>query len=78
MRDAQRWTNANPAQASAIFEKYSGVTAESLKNVTRQRYGDVLDPAQMQPLIDAGVKHHAIPQPIAAKDLISPVVASLK
>jgi NitT/TauT family transport system substrate-binding protein len=77
MREAQRWANANAALASGIFEKYSGVTAESLKNAVHTRYGEVLEPARMQPLLDAAFKYHAIPQPFAAKDLINPAVLSL-
>jgi NitT/TauT family transport system substrate-binding protein len=77
MRDAQRWANANPALASGIFVKYSGVTAESLKNAVHTRYGDVLDPVRMQPVLDVAYKYHAIPQPHAAKEMISPAVAAL-
>ena len=77
MRDAQRWANANSTLAAGIFEKYSGVTAESLKNAVRTRYGDVLDPVHVQPVLDMAYKYHAIPQPLAAKDLISPAVTAL-
>jgi NitT/TauT family transport system substrate-binding protein len=77
MRDAQRWANANPALALAVFAKYSGATPDSLKNITHQRYGDVLDPSRMQPLMDVAFKYHVIPQPIAAKDLISPAITTL-
>jgi ABC-type nitrate/sulfonate/bicarbonate transport system substrate-binding protein len=77
MRDAQRWANANPALAAGIFEKYSGVTAESLKNTVHTRYGDVLDPAHVQPVLDMAYKYHAIPQPLLAKDLISSAVTTL-
>jgi NitT/TauT family transport system substrate-binding protein len=77
MRDAQRWANANPALAAGIFEKYSGVTADALKNTVHTRYGDVLDPVHVQPVLDMAYKYHAIPQPLAAKDLISPAVTAL-
>jgi NitT/TauT family transport system substrate-binding protein len=77
MRDAQRWANDNPTLAQGIYAKYSGATLESLKNVVHQRYGDVLDPARMQPLVDVAFKYHVIPQPIAAKDLISPAITTL-
>jgi NitT/TauT family transport system substrate-binding protein len=77
IRDAQRWANANPTLASGIFEKYSGVTAESLKNAVHTRYGDVLVPALMQPVLDVSFKYHAMSQPMQAKDLISPAVTIL-
>lgn len=77
MRDAQRWANANPALAQGVYAKYSGATAESLKNVVHQRYGDVLDPARMQPLLDVAFKYRLIPQAIEARDLISPAITTL-
>jgi NitT/TauT family transport system substrate-binding protein len=77
MRDAQRWANANPGPASEIFERYSGVSADSLKNAVHTRYGDVLSPALVQPVLDAAYKYHAIAQPMPAKELISPAVSSL-
>jgi hypothetical protein len=42
-----------------------------LKNAVPSHYGEVLDPAQMQPVLDVAAKYHAIPQAIAAKDLIA-------
>ena len=77
MRDAQRWANTNPALAAGIYEKYSGVTADSMKNAVHTRYGDVLVPGLIQPVLDVAFKYHALPQPIAAKDLISPAIATL-
>jgi NitT/TauT family transport system substrate-binding protein len=77
IRDAQRWANANPALAAGIFEKYSGVTADSMKNTVHTRYGDVLVPALIQPVLDVAFKYHALPQPISAKDLISPAITTL-
>jgi NitT/TauT family transport system substrate-binding protein len=71
IRNAQRWANAHPREATAIFQKHSGQTAEMLRNVTPSHYGEVLDPAQMQPVLDAAAKYHAIPRGIAAKELIS-------
>jgi NitT/TauT family transport system substrate-binding protein len=71
IRNAQRWANAHPHEATAIFQKHSGQTSEMLKNVTPSHYGEVLDPAQMQPVLDAAAKYHAIPRMIGAKELIS-------
>jgi NitT/TauT family transport system substrate-binding protein len=78
IRDAQRWANTNPNLASGIYEKYSGATPESMKNVVHTRYGDVLVPALIQPVLDVAFKYHALAQAIPAKDLISPAVASVK
>jgi NitT/TauT family transport system substrate-binding protein len=71
IRNAQRWANAHPREATAIFQRHSGQSAEMLRNVTPSHYGEVLDPAQMQPVLDAAAKYHAIPRVIAARELIS-------
>jgi NitT/TauT family transport system substrate-binding protein len=71
IRAAQRWANQHPREATVLFEKHSGLTAEMLKNAVPSHYGEVLDPAQMQPVLDVAAKYHAIPQAIAAKDLIA-------
>jgi NitT/TauT family transport system substrate-binding protein len=71
IRDAQRWANRHPHDATVLFEKHSGLTAEMLKNAVPSHYGEVLDPAQMQPVLDVAAKYHAIPQTIAAKELIA-------
>jgi ABC-type nitrate/sulfonate/bicarbonate transport system substrate-binding protein len=71
IRNAQRWANAHPREAVVIFQKHSGQTAEMLRGVTPSHYGEVLDPAQMQPVLDAAAKYHAIPRAIGAKELIS-------
>ena len=71
------WGGRFETGPSEIFERYSGVTADSLKNAVHTRYGDVLSPALMQPVLDAAYKYHAIAQPMPAKELISPAVSSL-
>ena len=76
IKDANRWANANPDAAEAIFMKYSGTTPDQLKNAVHTRYGEVIDVAHMQPVLDAAAKYKSIPAPLAARDLISPIVAS--
>ena len=77
-RRRERWANTNPTLAAGIYEKYSGVTPKSMKNVVQTRYGDVLVPALIQPVLDVAFKYHALAQAVAAKDLISPAVASVQ
>jgi len=71
IRDAQRWANRHPHDATVLFERHSGLTPEMLKNAVPSHYGEVLDPAQMQPVLDVASKYHAIPQTIAASELIA-------
>jgi NitT/TauT family transport system substrate-binding protein len=71
IREGQRWANANRVQAAAIYRRYSGATTERIKAT----YGDVLEPALMQPLLDAAAKYHTLAQPVNAKELISAAAA---
>ena len=73
MRDAQRWANANRADAATIFRKYSA----SLDLRVKATYGETLELPKIQTMLDAAYKYHSIAQPIAARDLISPAVGSL-
>jgi NitT/TauT family transport system substrate-binding protein len=70
IRDANRRANANQPAAEAIFMKYSGVSADELKNAVHTRYAEFIDAAHMQPVLDAASKYKAIPQPLAARDLL--------
>jgi NitT/TauT family transport system substrate-binding protein len=73
IRDAQRWANQHPREATELFEKHSGLTPDMLKNAVPSHYGEVLEAAQMQPVLDVAAKYHAIPRPIAARELIARV-----
>jgi hypothetical protein len=42
-----------------------------LKDAVPSHYGEVLEAAQMQPVLDVAAKYHAIPRTIAARELIS-------
>jgi NitT/TauT family transport system substrate-binding protein len=68
IRDAQKWANANRTEAAAIYRKYSAAGNETRIKAT---YGESLDPARMQPLLDAAVRYHSLPQPFNARDMIS-------
>jgi NitT/TauT family transport system substrate-binding protein len=74
MRDAQRWANGNRVEAATIYRKYSQAANDTRVKAT---YGETLDPARMQPLLDAALKYRVIVQPIAARELISPAVGAL-
>jgi len=43
----------------------------AMPNAGRTGIREVLDPAQMQPVLDVAAKYHAIPQTITAKELIA-------
>lgn len=67
--DTARWANANPAATAAILQKYSGISTAQLKH--RVRYHDRLDPARVQPLIDAAAKYGTLKAPFPAVQMIA-------
>jgi NitT/TauT family transport system substrate-binding protein len=69
--DAARWTNANPELSAPILEKYSKLDPDRVKSMTRATMATSLDPALLQPVIDAAAQFKLIPAPIGASALIT-------
>jgi NitT/TauT family transport system substrate-binding protein len=65
-----KWANdpAHHAESAQIIEKYTKVHVPS--GATRVRYAEVLDPAMMQPVIDAAARYKAMPESIPATALL--------
>ncbi len=70
MSAAAKWGNANRAASAKILEKYSGVPSGDM--VHRVRYYERLDPASIQPLIDAAAKYGTLKEPFPASNIIAP------
>jgi NitT/TauT family transport system substrate-binding protein len=68
MAETARWANANHAQSAQILAKYLKVPPAP--NQTRTPYAETLDPALLQPLIDAAAKSKMIKEPLAASALL--------
>jgi NitT/TauT family transport system substrate-binding protein len=64
-----RWANANPGTTARILTKYTGIATDDLKH--RVRYHDTLDPARVQPLIDAAAKYGALKATFPASQIIA-------
>ena len=62
---ADDWANKNPAQAAAIVEKWEHVTLSKGKYVHTR----ALDPALIQPLLDAGAKYKLYPHPVTFAEM---------
>jgi NitT/TauT family transport system substrate-binding protein len=77
IRDAQSWANRNHDKSAAIFGRWSSMPAETVNTMMRSTYTERLDVALIQPLLDVGYKEKILPQPVAAKDLISAVATSV-
>lgn len=67
---ASKWGNANHAASAKILEKYSGVPASEMTH--RVMYHERLNPADIQPLIDAAAKYGTLKQSFAATEIIAP------
>jgi NitT/TauT family transport system substrate-binding protein len=66
INDASAWAVKNPGLAAAVLLKYLHLTTP----LAHERHADKLDPALLQPLIDAAVRYKALPQPLDARDII--------
>jgi NitT/TauT family transport system substrate-binding protein len=73
LRASARWANANPDKTAAINAKYSGVAAADLMAQHRQVFSDgTLDPALIQPIVDASARYGFLPHDFAASELFAP------
>ena len=64
------WANVHQADSAALLTKYTQILV--VPNMSRTVYAEKLDPAMMQPLIDASAKYGAIDKTFPAADLIAP------
>jgi NitT/TauT family transport system substrate-binding protein len=72
LRASAVWANANPARTAAINAKYSGVSAADLLAQHRQVFSDgPLDPALIQPIVDASARYGFLPHDFAASELFA-------
>jgi NitT/TauT family transport system substrate-binding protein len=69
MAASAMWANKNRAASGAILNKYTKIVVEPA--MKRTTYGVKLEPALMQPLIDAAAKFGAIATAFPAADLIA-------
>lgn len=66
INDADDWAHKNPAQASAIVEKWLHVTTSKAPYY----HSRTLDPALIQPLLDSGARYKLFPRPLNTSDLV--------
>jgi NitT/TauT family transport system substrate-binding protein len=64
------WANKNHAQSAQILSKATKIVVRP--TMKRATYGEKLDPALMQPLIDATVKYGTLKSSFPAIDLVAP------
>ena len=68
--ETSRWANANQAATAKILEKYSGISTADMTH--RVRYHERLDPARIQPLIDAAARYGRLKAGFPATELLAP------
>jgi NitT/TauT family transport system substrate-binding protein len=73
MQQAEAYANTHHAETLDLVVQFTGIDAALVAGMTRPTYPVVLDPRDIQPLIDAEVKYKVIDKTFAAADLISPV-----
>jgi NitT/TauT family transport system substrate-binding protein len=69
MNETAKWANANHDKSSVILAK---MAPELTAKMERAYYGERLDPAMLQPVIDATAKYGVIPKPFPAAEIIDP------
>jgi NitT/TauT family transport system substrate-binding protein len=73
MQQAEAYANTHHAETLDLVVQFTGIDAALVAGMTRPTYPVVLDPRDIQPLIDAEVKYKVIDKTFSAADLISPV-----
>jgi NitT/TauT family transport system substrate-binding protein len=78
LHEAAVWGNnpANHAASAAILQKYTPFSSDLLPKMHRAAYGEVFDPAIIQPLLDAAFEQKSLQKRVAAKDLLSSIAVT--
>jgi NitT/TauT family transport system substrate-binding protein len=62
MRATAQWANKNQAAAATILERVSQIPADTVGVMNRVVFAETLDPATIQPVIDATAQYKFIPK----------------
>jgi NitT/TauT family transport system substrate-binding protein len=66
-----RWANANPQATAPMLATFTKIPLDVVLKMHRLHYGDRLDPAQIQPIIDAAVRYGFLARGFPATDVIA-------
>jgi NitT/TauT family transport system substrate-binding protein len=69
IRKTADWANANPSQIAPILAKNLKIPLEDITGIPRATMGTVLDPALIQPVIDAEFRYKLLPKSFAATEM---------
>jgi len=69
--EATAYINAHPEDRAAILPKYTRLTHEVVRKITRSNFEPVLKRGDIQPLIDASLENGFITSPVSVRDLVA-------
>lgn len=75
---ASAYAMTHHADTVDVIAAFSGIDRATVATMTRAVYATQLNPALVQPLIDAAARYGAIPKPFPAAELFSPVAYGYK
>jgi NitT/TauT family transport system substrate-binding protein len=70
LADAARYTNAHHHETAALVAQFTSIPLPVIEHMTRTPSGTVLDPEQLQPIIDAAVKYKVLAHGFPATEMI--------
>jgi NitT/TauT family transport system substrate-binding protein len=69
--ETARWANQNRDRTAPILAKYSQLELELIRRMRRTPFATSLEPAMLQPILDAAAAYKLIDRPTSAADLIA-------
>jgi ABC-type nitrate/sulfonate/bicarbonate transport system substrate-binding protein len=73
MRTASTFANANHAATVDLIAAFTNVDPATVARSTRPMWGDRIGKGDLQPLVEAAAKYHAIDKSFDATQLVSPM-----
>jgi len=70
IKEAAEWANAHPQESAAILARHSSIPADVASTMGRARFGTVLDPQMIKPVLDAAVRYGALDTPLDANEIV--------
>jgi NitT/TauT family transport system substrate-binding protein len=69
LHETARWANTHPADAAQILARITQIPPEIVARMNRVAFAEALDPATMQPVIDATAHYHFLPKTFPITEL---------
>jgi len=75
--EANGYANLHHDVTAQWLADFAKVDVAVIQRSPREIFAETLDPAMIQPAIDAAARYNVIPKPFDARDLISPIVVGI-